>query len=164
MTLGQNPISLVPIDTQAAGWDVVLQNNTNKLNLYIKTFKLEVTVDGDTGTPSEVTIQLQNSKATPEDVIERFFLRLRVTDDDGGGPGLPEYADATNATISAVTTGTIVETKTASKDLVIQSDPGGVIVVELTDAVAELFWLVLGAPDMMATFANYENAVELDHT
>ena len=164
MTIGQNPISVIPIDTQSAGWDVVMQANMNKLNDYIKKFKFTITVGGDTGTPSELEIQLQNGAATPVEVLEEFLLRCRVSDNDAvPTPDEPAWGDATNATISSVITGTTIETFTASKDLLIESDANGLIKLELTDAVAELFWLVIGPAYITPTMANYENGQQLDH-
>ncbi len=164
MTIQQNPISVIPIDSGAPGWDVVMQANMNKLNDYIKTFKFTITVDGNTGLPSELEIQLQNGAATPVDVLEEFILRCRVSDNDAvPAPDEPAWGDATNATISSVLTGTIIETFTATKDLLIESDANGLIKLELTDAVAELFWLVIGPSYITPTFANYENGQQLDH-
>ncbi len=161
--MAQTPISLIPIDTAAAGWDVVMQNNANKINDYFKTLEMTVTVDGDTGTPSEVTIQLQNGRATPLNVLEQFKLALRVVDDSAGDPA---WGNATNATISAVTTGTELEDLSggADKYMIIESDANGLIKLELTDGTAELFWLVVGPSPINPIPCNYNNNVQLDHT
>lgn len=159
--MNQQPISLVPIDTTAAGWDIVMQSNAQKINAYFKTFLFTITLQGDTSTPSEITIQLQSGDATPVDVLEQFKLRVRIVDDSTDTPTFP---DATNATISSVITGTTLETFTANIDLLIESDANGLIKLQLTDATAEKFWLIIGESYLDPTPASYQANLQVEHT
>lgn len=162
--MAQTPISLLAVENNAAGWGAALEGNIDKINDYFKTLDIEVTVDGNTGLASEVTITLQNGAATPTDVNQQFVLAVRLVDDDGADA--PEWDNATNATISAITTGTELEdvSSGADKYMYIKSDANGVIVVELTDATAEKFWLVVGPSPIQPIVCNYNNNVQLDHT
>lgn len=95
-------------------WDVIADYNYEQIADYISTW--ELTEDNN-----DVTIQLQNSLG--EDVAEQHYLRVRVCDTEG-------FVAATDVEFT-VTTGTTVETHTAGKDLTIQSDANGVIVLQM---------------------------------
>jgi hypothetical protein len=149
--MGQELLPQDQIVASTSGWETLLNDNTDRLQQYIKTFVISHPTPG--ATTATVTIQLEDSKGTA--VSEEVFVRVRISDEG-------EVTNATTATISAVGTGTTVQTFTANKDLLIQSDSSGTIVVTITDAAAEIVTLNIGPSEVNPTFANYHNQHNID--
>ncbi len=154
--MAQESLALLDLDAKQAAWDATIETNKTKLEEYIKTLKMTIFTQGTTGAPSRIHIQLQDASGDDIDVAEVFFLRVRVTDDT-------TYPNATNATIAAFGGTTVVETFTALKDLVFQSDASGLVEIDATDAVAETFRIRPGHPPIQAHFLNVNNSLPVTH-
>lgn len=121
-----------------------------------RTFKFTITVQGSHTSPSTVTIQLQDATGTVN-VQEQFYLRCRVANSAG-------YTNATNATIAAGAGTTLVETLTANKDLILQSDSTGKITLTCTDTTIESYLLLISQQNVLSPkFANYNNSQVVAH-
>lgn len=149
----QQTLPFLDVDPLQENWDASLQAAIALLVGALRTFKLSITVQGSHTTPSRVRIQLQDSKGV--DIPNVVVVRCRVVNNNG-------YANATNATI-AVFTGTVVETLTANKDLVIESSGLGIIELTCTDATIETFNVLIGPPPVAAPFANFNNGQVVVH-
>ena len=117
-------------------------------------YSMTISSQGDTGTASEVTITLEDSGGNALAVVD--YLRVRVIEDDG-------YADSANATIAAGTNTTVVETMTATKDLVLKSHTDGTFKVDLTDASAETVSLAIGPAPIRGRRADYTTIIDVTH-
>lgn len=84
------------------------------------------------------------------------YLRVRVCDSAA-------YANATNATIAAAGSSSLVETLTANKDLVFKSDANGRFEFDLTDATAETVTLRIGPATLSARRADYRATLDVTH-
>lgn len=149
----QEILSFASISPLQENWDAALQAAVFSLANALKSFLMSIYVQGSHTAPSHVRIQICDANGEP--MTRVFQLRVRVTDN-------ASYAPATNATISAWI-GTLVETKTANKDLIIESDSTGLIDVLCTDTTAETFNVLIGPPPVNAEFANYNNALAVTH-
>ncbi len=110
-------------------------------------YTMTINTQGDTGSASR--IHIEGAGATD-------YLRVRVCDSAG-------YANATNATIAAAGSSSLVETLTASKDLVFKSDSSGLVELDLTDATAETVTLRIGPAPMSARRADYTPTLNVTH-
>lgn len=146
-------ISILDVTPLQENWDASLQSLVASLRSVLRTFAMTISVQGTHLTPSRVNIQLQDSVGN--NLAETSYLRVRAVNNNG-------YANATNATI-AVFTGTVVETLTASKDLVIKSNASGLIQLTCTDAAVETFQILIGRPTLLAKFADYRNSKTVVH-
>jgi hypothetical protein len=151
----QQLLNLLSVTPLQENWDASLEAAVNSLKAALRTFNMSIKVHGSHTTPSQVAIQLQN--AVGDDLNEQIYVRIRVTDAAGS-----LYLDAAYATLGIVT-GTLAETTTAGKDLTIQSNSSGLIVVQITDTTAETFTVLLGPPSMCAPFANFNNSLAVTH-
>lgn len=151
--MAQQTLNFQDVNPLNENWDAALQAAVNLLIGALRTFAMSISVQGSHTTPSRVNIQLQNSKG--QDLAEQVYVRCRVVNNNG-------YTNATNATI-AVFTGTVVETLTSNKDLVIKSDANGLIQLTCTDATAETFMVLIGPPTLCPPFANFNNSKAVVH-
>ncbi len=148
--------NLLDMLTNNVDWETDWNANVGVLKDALRTLKMTTTVVGSHTSPSTVTIQLQD--AVGNNIAEIFLLRVRVVDNN-------MYLPATNATI-AIGGGTgAIETITAGKDLIVQSDAGGLVTIVCTDATIEYFQLLLGQPKVLshAGIVNYNNLLLLHH-
>lgn len=136
-----------------ADWKSDWNINVGISKAVLRTVAVSIQTQGNTGTPSVIDIQLEDAVGAP--LSETFYCRVRVA--NGAG-----YTNATNATF-VTTTGTLVETYTATKDLVIKSNASGLIRITVTDAVAETFLVLLGAPSLLGTVVNLNNSQSVVH-
>ena len=150
----QQLLSFLAVDPLQENWDASLQAAVSSVKGALRTLKMSISFQGDHTTPSRVQIQLQD--AVGNDLAEQYYLRVRVVNNNG-------YLVATHATMSAYI-GTLVETLTTGKDLILQSDASGLIEVTCTDATAETFQVCIGAPDLCPPFANFNNSQTVVHT
>ncbi|MCP4612146.1 MAG: hypothetical protein GY845_25910 [Planctomycetes bacterium] len=146
--LPQNQIS-----ANTSGWNTLLNDNTDNQQQYIKTFVISHTTPA--ANASDATIQLEDAAGNV--VNEVAFVRVRIADEG-------EVTNSSTATISAVGTGTIVQTFTATKDLLIKSDANGTIVVTITDvgATGNIFTVNIGPSEVNPMYANYHNQHNID--
>ncbi len=146
----QQILDIKEIAISSPEWDVIADYNYEQIAEYISTWKL-------TEDNNDVTIQLQNSLGV--DVAEEHYLRVRVCDTD-------DYSAASNIEFTA-TTGTIVEIHTAGKDLTIQSDASGTIVLKMSHPVTTtteepvVGTLRIGPPAVGARIGDYSNTLTL---
>jgi len=146
----QQIIDVKEVAISAPEWDVVVDYNFEQILEHLNTW--EMTEAGNI-----VTIQLQDAKG--EDVAEEHFLRVRICDvDEFAVSGISEFI---------VTTGTVVETHTANKDVTIQSDASGVIVIDLYNPVTTttqepvVGTLRIGSPSVGSRLGDYSNTLTL---
>lgn len=119
-------------------------------------YKISVSTQGDTGTPSVVDIQAVD--ASGNNLAGAHKVRVRVCNDG-------VFVDSTNATIAATAGGgaSVVDTEQATKDLVFLSDANGRVRIDLTDAQAETVTLRLGPAPVGGVNANYEAELDVEH-
>ena len=118
------------------------------------TFTSEITTQGNTGTPSVVTITRNDADGAA--ATGTAYLRVRVCNSGA-------YATAATATIAAGTGTTSVETMTTNKDLVLQSTASGTWLVQVTDGTAETVTLRIGAATMTPMRADYSLTQNVTH-
>ncbi len=121
------------------------------------TYAMAITTAGSTASPTTVTVTLQDLYANP--INTPHPLRVRVCDQDG-------YTDATNATLAptAGSSTTTLQTITADKDLVLQSDPNGVLTLDVTNATAQTVTLRLGPAPLSSRCGDYTPTLNITHT
>lgn len=157
----QELLGLLTVDASQSGWDATLTTNKQKVENYVKTFALSIDTQGDTGSPSRIHIQLQNSASPGVNVEQPVRLRVRVVDDDSGDP---DWDEAANATIAVAGGTTELEDLTAAdKDLIVESDADGLVELDLTDASVETVHLLIGPAPVDPTFGNYHNSLAVAH-
>ncbi len=117
-------------------------------------YDFAITVQGDTGTPSTVTITLKDAQG--QTIPEADRLRVRVCDQDG-------ETDATNATIAAGTNTTAIKSHTANKDIDFKSHTNGVFTITLTNATAETVTLRIGMAELSGRRAEYKTTQDVAH-
>lgn len=101
---------------------------TSQTKVQLRRWEWELVSAGDTGTPTRYKLKLLDAHGN-EVTYASDVVRIRACQGTG-------YADATNATVAVVATkGTVVETITTDKDLVIEAN-GEAIQVDLTNATA----------------------------
>lgn len=150
------------IAANQAGWSATINANTQAILDFLSTYELTVATAGDTTTASRIEIQHQTARATPTDKAGAILLRVRVLDDDGAGD--PDHtADATTATIAVAGSTTLIDSVTATKDLVVQSDADGLIELDLTDATAETVHLAIGPAPLAAQLGDYTPSLSITH-
>lgn len=71
------------------------------------------------------------------------------------------FANSTNATIAAHSGTTLVDTATATKDLILKSDTNGVFKVDVTDATAETVTLRTGPAPIGGAHGDYSASVNI---
>lgn len=122
-------------------------------------YSMTIDTQGSVSVPSTAAIQFTDVYG--QVLSEVDYLRVRVC--DGG-----QYGNATNATIAAnsgVGGGTTaVETITANKDLILQSDAAGLFGVDVADAVAETVTLRIGPAGVSGRRADYGRTLDVTHT
>lgn len=96
---------------------------------------VELTVDAESGDDIEVTVQVKD--AAGGDLATRALVRVWVGDATYGG----EAAAAPDGGLN-VQTGTLIETITADKQLVVLTDAGGTAVVRITQSGDKTFYLM----------------------
>lgn len=154
--MAQRTIGTVDLAPGQPNWDADINLNYDKIETFFRSVALSIAVQGSTGAPSTVEAQLQDTRAIPVDVAKVAFMRFRVTD-------LDSYPVATTATIAPTGGTTTVETITALKDLVLQSDAAGLFEIQITDAVAETFTLRLGPATIQPESGDYDNSQDVAH-
>lgn len=143
-------------------WASDWNRNIAILKNRLRTFKFTTTVTGNTGSPSTMTIQLQDSTGLVN-IAEQFYLRVRVVN-QSIGIGANNYACATSATVAAGAGTTLKESLTANKDIIVQSDVNGKVTLTLTCAVASRFAVLIGHTHLAPQFANYWNTLSILHS
>ncbi len=143
--------SFLRVDPLQQNWDASLQALVSSCKGSLRIFDMKIIVQGSHATPSRVRIQLQNSVG--EDLAEQFYVRCKI---------LPNPT-TTGAVITSVDVGTVVETLTASLDLVVQSNAQGKIEVTLIDAVVESFLFCLGPAPVCPIFGNPNGYLQVTH-
>lgn len=149
----QQTLNFLTVNPLQENWDASLQAAIALLIGALRTFKMSISVQGSHTSASRVDIQLQDSKGN--NLSEQVYVRCRVVDNNG-------YAVATHATI-AVFTGTVVETLSSTKDLVIQSNASGLIQLTCTDTTIETFNVLIGPATLCPPHANFNNAIAVVH-
>jgi|GEM_PF-1651940 len=121
----------------------------------ILTFEFETTTQGDTSTPSTITITCKDLDGNVLSGARN--LRVRICNASG-------YTNATNATIDANASNTLLESITADKDLVIRSSGmTGLWYIDLTDATAETVRLRIGPPPVSGQPGDYRTFHDVAH-
>jgi hypothetical protein len=154
--MAQRLIAPVTINPGQPNWDADVNLNFDKVATFFRSVAMSIAVQGSTGAPSTVEAQLQDTRAAPVDVPKVAFMRFRVTDSGS-------YANATNATIAPTGGTTTVETVTATKDLILQSDAAGLFEIEITDATVETFTLRIGPAPLQPESCDYDNSQDVAH-
>lgn len=154
--MAQRLIAPVSITPGQPNWDADVNLNFDKVATFFRSVALSIAFQGSTVAPSLIDAQLQDTRATPVDVAKVAFMRFRVTD-------LASYANATNALLAATGGTTVVETITASKDLVMQSDAAGLFELEITDGTAETFTLRIAPATIQPESGDYDNSQDVTH-
>ena len=152
----QRTIATVDVAPGQPNWDVDINLNFDKIETFFRSVALSIAVQGSTGAPSTVEAQLQDTRGVPVNVAKVAFMRFRVTDSGS-------YANATNALLAATGGTTIVETITASKDLVMQSDAAGLFELEITDGTAETFTVRIAPATIQPESGDYDNSQDVTH-
>lgn len=147
-------MALVDIDPGQQGWDATIQNIIDRLESFFHSFDMSIKVQGSTGSPSDIEIQLADQKGA--NVSKKFQLRVKVTDDGGD-------ADATNATIAVFGSSVVITTHTASKELTIESDATGLMEIRATNGTAETFTLRIGPPAIQPLAGFYDQSLDVTH-
>jgi hypothetical protein len=146
LTVGANGTVLIADDEEEAG----LKWGTPAA----PTFEFDITTQGDDATPSIIT--LVRKDATGAVIATPFIARVRICDDG-------DYEGATDAEIASGDVGTVLlETITADKDLVLQSDENGVLTLEVTDATTAGFTIRVG-PYLSSPHADYSATLDGAH-
>lgn len=118
-------------------------------------FSMEITTQGDTSTPSVVTISRLDFAGAV--VTGYWAARFRICD-------FTTSSHAANANAVISTGDTLLETITADKDLVVAtSGPGGTISITITNATAEGMYLRMGPPLLGALRADYSALQHVVH-
>ena len=136
-------------EAYVADEDVVVRFNGSTWDVVEDRITIAIETQGSTGGASTLTF-------TRRGKAEAFFVRVRVCDNAG-------YADATNATIAAGTNTTVVETVTATKDLIFKSHTDGVVRVDITDGTAETVTVRMGPAPLTPLECSYESTQQLTH-
>lgn len=110
-------------------------------------YTLSIETQGSTGGASR--IHIEGAGATD-------YLRVRVAN-------FGAFANATNATIAAAGSSSLVETITAGKDLVFKSDANGLFEIDLTDATAETVTVQIGPAPLRPRRSNYTATLNVTH-
>lgn len=118
-------------------------------------FTPAIETQGSTSGASRIHIQATDLEGRA--ITGVCYLRLRVCDED-------DYADATDATIAAAGASSVVETLSATKDLVLASSAVGLFEIDLTDATAETLTLRMGPAPLGAALADYRAALDVTHS
>lgn len=118
-------------------------------------YVVTLTEQGTVSSPSEVTIACVS--ATGEPLASGTPLRVRICDEG-------EWTPATEATIAATGSTTVIETLTTGKDLVMLPGPAGNVEVQITDATAETVTLRLGSPSVGGLGADVSAALDVTHS
>ena len=117
-------------------------------------YHLTIATQGSTGSPSTVTVQLQDLHHNS--ISETDYLRVRVCDEAG-------YTPATNATIAPTASSTTVQTLTTDKDLILRSDTAGLFTIDVTNATAETVTLRIGAATLSSRRGDHGNTLNVTH-
>lgn len=149
-SLASNAVETAKINAGA----VTIAKLEDAIQDVLATYTFAITVQGNTGSPSTVTITLKDLAGNA--IAATNFVRVRVCNSGA-------YANATNATIAAGTNTTAVETHTANKDLTLQSHTDGVFTITLTDASAETVTLRIGAAPMSARRGDFTTTQNVTH-
>jgi hypothetical protein len=137
------------------GEAILNQGPDSRVVAGLVTYQMAITAQGGTSTPTAVTIAMRDFRGNPVAVTD--YLRVRVCNNGG-------YTNATNASITAGSNTTVVETIVAGKDLVLKSHTDGVFVVSLTDGAAETVTLRIGPPTFSARRADYSPTLNISHS
>lgn len=151
--MAQTFTNLLDILLNMSDWATDWNANIGLIKATLRTNKMSISVQGSHTSPSRVDIQLQD--AAGNSINETVYLRVRIVNNNG-------YANATNGTI-AVFTGTVVETLTANKDLIIKSNSSGLIQITCTDATIETFQVLIGSASLSGSFDNWHNSQTVVH-
>lgn len=117
-------------------------------------FEWSIETQGDTGSASRVHLQARDSGGN---VLNRTIaVRVRVADSAG-------WTDATNATIAAAGGSSLLDSVSATKDLILESDAAGLIELDLTDGTAETVTVRCGPADMGAVRGDYSPTQDVTH-
>lgn len=149
----QQLLSFPAVDPLQENWDASLQAAIASLTGAMRSFKMTILSQGSHTTPSVVGIQLCDGNG--DLLSQAVYVRIRVTDNGG-------FLAATHATI-AVFVGTLVETITANKDLVVLSSVDGLIELTCTDTTIETFNLDLAPASVSPAFADHHNSLTVTH-
>lgn len=150
--MAQETLSLSSVAPTVENWDAVLHAALTALIGALRRFSVAISYQGSISTPSIVNIQILDANGNA--LAQQFYLRVRVVNSGG-------YAVATNATITTLT-GTLIQSLTASKDLIIQSNASGLIQLTCTDATIESFGILIG-DYLNSPFADYNASVLVAH-
>lgn len=154
--MAQRLIGTVDITPGQPNWDADVNLSFDKIETFFRSVALSIAFQGSTVAPSLIDAQLQDTRAAPVNVAKVAFMRFRVTD-------VGSYANATNATIAPTGGTTTVETLTALKDLVLQSDAAGLFEIQITDATAETFTLRIAPAAIQPESGDYDNSQDVTH-
>lgn len=152
--MAQELFNFLTVDPKQANWNATINTNNDSIADFIKTIEMVIDTQGDTGTPSDLQLQLQTGEGV--DVNEQFQLRVRVSDSAA-------WANATNATIAAAGSTTLLETFSAGKDLLLQSDANGLVEITMTNATAETVTLRIGPSYLSPQLGKYQNTLDIIH-
>jgi hypothetical protein len=153
--MAQQLLNLLAIVANQAAWDADADTNFTALKGALRTWKETISVQGNVGSPSTVTFQLQD--ANGENLSEQVYLRVRLTD------SLTDFTVATNGSIAAGAGTTAVETLTSNKDIVFQSDASGLVTITYTNANAVTRYLMLAPSTLCPALGNYNNYKAVTH-
>lgn len=153
--MAQQLLNLLDIVANQAAWDADASTNFTAVKSALRTWKETISVQGNVGSPSTVTFQLQD--ANGENLSEQVYLRVRLTD------SLTDFTVATNGTIAAGAGTTAVETITSDKDIVFQSNASGLVTITYTNANAVTRYLMLAPSTLCPALGNYNNYKAVTH-
>ncbi len=117
-------------------------------------YSITLTTQGDTLSPSVVTIIPQDFIGNP--IAATDYLRLRICDSDG-------YALATNATITAAGNTTVAEEIVTGKESIYKSDVDGTFILNVANAIAETVTLRIGAAPLSHLRGNFTETLDITH-
>ena len=153
--LTANRTITIPDETGTIATQAHVLTAANAIKALLLTFDPEITVQGDTATPSEITIDVLDAGGNV--LTGSKLFRVRICDSAG-------YAVATDAEVSVDTGTTLIESLTTDKDIVVASDPTtGKIFLLVTDATAETVTLRIGPAPLGAIQGNYSTTLNITH-
>ncbi|MCC7408778.1 MAG: hypothetical protein IT442_11950 [Phycisphaeraceae bacterium] len=116
--------------------------------------RVELVTQGTISAPSTIRVVVEDARGTL--MTDRHVVRVRVTQTS-------QYVAGTTATLTAGTGSEVVETISAGKDVVIESDVNGVALVQVANATPGAMRLRVGATMVGGIGADYTGWLDVVH-
>ncbi|MCC7204882.1 MAG: hypothetical protein IT441_07360 [Phycisphaeraceae bacterium] len=133
---------------------VELSTLTNEVMRLWPRYRLELAAQGTVLAPSVVRVVVQDARGMV--MTDRHVVRVRVTQTSG-------YVTGTTATLTVGAGSQVVETVTAGKDVVVESDAGGVALVQVANASPGTMRLRVGPAPVGGVRADYAGWLDVTH-